>query len=215
MPEIWLTGISQPLNLAPSMPLAQVAHHQGFVQRLLLRKAGGVDRLEAAQELLGSGEVARRRLPRDVGELVVPALVAEDRGELRGLVERLYSHCSASSAAQGIAPRLERIRAEGGERQSRSDMVGMVRRDRKRMRSPCVLLSIQSKPPQVQKGGIHTSGYPFWAAIHASIRSSSTSMRQRAGAEHLVVERADVELGRRAPSGPSRAAPRIFSWPIL
>jgi hypothetical protein len=63
-------------------PVAHLPHHQLLVERLLVGEAGGVDRLEAAQELPGLREVAIQGLLREVGDLVVPALVAEDRGEL-------------------------------------------------------------------------------------------------------------------------------------
>jgi len=58
-------------------------------QRLLLRKAGRVDRLEAVQELLRLRQVPLDLLLGEVRDLVVPPLVAEDRSELGAVRERV------------------------------------------------------------------------------------------------------------------------------
>src|SRR4028118_2067186 len=92
---IWFTGISHGwkraggtppprarLDAGRLEPLAELAHHQGLVQRLLFREAGGVDRLEAGQKLTRPSELGLDRRLRGVRQPVVPALVTQVGGEL-------------------------------------------------------------------------------------------------------------------------------------
>ena len=58
-------------------------------QCLLIREVRRVDRLETVQELLRLREVLLDLLLREVGQLVVPALVAEDGRELGAVRERV------------------------------------------------------------------------------------------------------------------------------
>ena len=104
------------LELRPLDPLLEVAHHQLLVELLLLGEAGGVDGLEALQELARLGEVGVDGGLGGVGELVVPALVAEDRGELRRVGEGVLP-LLGEELVEGVAPRLE-IGREGGAAQS-------------------------------------------------------------------------------------------------
>ena len=59
-------------------------------QRLLLRKAGGIDGLEAREELPRLREALIHPFQREVGDLVVPAFVTQDRGELRGVRQAVF-----------------------------------------------------------------------------------------------------------------------------
>ena len=77
------------LQLEVLDPLAEHAQHQDLVERLLLGEAGGVDGLEAADEAPALGNVLVQRGLGVVAGLVVVALVAEDRGELRLRAQRV------------------------------------------------------------------------------------------------------------------------------
>jgi len=94
------------------LPVLEVSVVQAFLepanekspgQRFLLGESGSVDGLESPQELLRLGEVFHNRLFRDVGDLVVPALVSKDRRELGASRERVLP-VLGEKIRKGLAP---------------------------------------------------------------------------------------------------------------
>ncbi len=81
--------------------LPEVAHHQRPVEGLLLREIRGVHGLEAVQELLRLREVRSDGRLGEVAQLVVPALVAEDGGDL-GVARKRVLPVLGQEVGQGL-----------------------------------------------------------------------------------------------------------------
>src|SRR5215212_12233566 len=86
--------------------LFEVAHHQGFIERFLLRESARVNGLKASQKLSGLHKVVFNRLLRKVRNLIVIPLVTEDRGELWAGFENVFP-LFGEQVGQLLAPRFE------------------------------------------------------------------------------------------------------------
>ena len=91
MPSIWFTGISHSLNSAPSSSSVKLAHQQLVAGLLLVGQPGGIDRRQPHQEVLSSrASSSFTAFTRVVGDLVVVALVADERGKLGIVLEVVF-----------------------------------------------------------------------------------------------------------------------------
>ena len=121
MPPIWVTGISQSLKRTPSRSSSSSRTISSWLSAPA-RGSRSVDRLEAGEELALGLEVGEDRVLRAVGELVVVALVAEDRGVL-GLRAQGVFPLLVEQVGELLAARLHILRRglrdqEGGEQRS-------------------------------------------------------------------------------------------------
>src|SRR5207253_1316909 len=97
--------------------LAERADEERPRERLLVRKAGRIDRLEPAEVLLRLREPGLDLRLREVGPLVVPPLVAQDRRELRVVGERVLP-VVGEQVLHRLAPGLEVPGRRRGQRQA-------------------------------------------------------------------------------------------------
>ena len=115
------------LEARPFQTELQLPHHEALVERLLLGKTAGVDGLEPRHKLPIVLEIFRDVLLGEVAQPVVVALVAEDRGELRAVLEVVFP-LLGEEVSELLAAGVEIVRRRGGQNQGEDEGHGRALR---------------------------------------------------------------------------------------
>ena len=116
------------LQVVALQPVAQLAHHQLQIELVLVGEAGGVDRLEALEEIrigLALGRLVRQR---EIAPAIVVAQVAQDGGELRRVLQRVLP-LFGQQLVERIHPGGNAGGRGGGHRRGHGDRAEQARAD--------------------------------------------------------------------------------------